>query len=224
MTAARDAARRGAPDGTLVLAEEQTAGLGRLSRHWSTPAGGNIALSLLLRPPLARLPNLVMLSALAVADAIEQTTRLAPQLKWPNDVLLDAKKVCGILIENELGAKPFSVIGIGVNVNLRVAQIPEIRDIATSLSEATGKPVDRAALLVAMLAGLERRYLDLAAPETLFQEWRGRLVTLGRTVRVSGAGPELTGLAEDVTLEGALLLRLADGELRPVLAGDVSLT
>ena len=222
MKAAREAARQGAPEGSLVLAEEQTAGLGRLARHWHTPAGGNIALSLVLRPARERLPYLVMLSALAVADAIRQATGLESEIKWPNDVLIDGRKVSGILIENELGDAPFSVIGIGVNVNLKLIDFPEIRDIAASLSDATGAPVDRAGLLKVLLEEIERRYLNLEAPEALFREWRRRLVTLGQTVTVSGAQTTLRGLAEDMTPDGVLLLRTADGDLKQVLAGDIS--
>jgi len=224
MKAARDLARRGAPEGSLVLAEEQTAGLGRLARHWHTPTGGNIALSLVLRPALEKLPYLVMLSALAVADAIRQATGLAPEIKWPNDVLIGGRKVSGILIQNELGEAPFSVIGIGVNVNLRVTDIPEIREVAASLSEATGAPVDRAGLLRVLLEEIERLYLSLDAPDAVFQEWRRRLVTLGRKVTVSGGGTRLYGLAEDVNPDGALLVRTPEGRLEPVLAGDVSLS
>jgi BirA family transcriptional regulator, biotin operon repressor / biotin---[acetyl-CoA-carboxylase] ligase len=222
MTLARDLARGGAAEGTLVLAEVQTGGIGRLDRAWHTP-GDNIALSLVLRPPKEKLPYIVMLAALAVTDAIQAACGLAAGIKWPNDVLLDTKKVCGILIQNELGGTPFTVVGIGLNVNLEVSAFPDIKEIATSLATATGGPVDRAGLLASLLEEIERRYVGLDAPETIFDDWRRRLVTLGRTVTVSGIGTEFSGVAEDVAADGGLLVRTASGHLEHVLAGDVSL-
>ncbi len=222
MTAARDLARAGAPEGTLVLAEAQTAGMGRLSRRWHTP-GGNLALSLVLRPSKDKLPYIVMLAALAVTDAIKLVSGLSCDIKWPNDVLLGARKVCGILIHNELGAAPFTVVGIGVNVNLDVAAFPDIKDIAASIAAAAGGPVDRARLLKLLLEDIERRYVSLDAPQPVFDEWRRRLVTLGRTVTVSGVGTEFSGVAEDVAADGGLLVRTPAGKLEHVLAADVTL-
>jgi BirA family transcriptional regulator, biotin operon repressor / biotin---[acetyl-CoA-carboxylase] ligase len=222
MTLARDLARAGASEGTLVLAEVQTGGMGRLDRAWHTP-GDNIALSLVLRPPKEKLPYIVMLAALAVTDAILAVSGLSAGIKWPNDVLLDGKKVCGILIQNELGGTPFTVVGIGVNVNLDADAFPDIREIATSLASTTGGPVDRAGLLARLLEEIERRYIGLDAPEAIFDEWRQRLVTLGRAVTVNGIGTEFNGVAEDVAADGGLLVRTASGHLKHVLAGDVSL-
>jgi len=222
MTLARDLARGGAPEGTLVLAEVQTGGIGRLARSWYTP-GDNIALSLVLRPPKEKLHYVLMLAALAVTDAIKTASGLTAGIKWPNDVLLGAKKVCGILIHNELGATPFTVVGIGLNVNLDAADYPDIEAIATSLATVTGGPVDRAGLLASLLQEIERRYVGLDAPETIFDEWRGRLVTLGRTVTVSGVQSEFSGVAEDVAADGGLMVRTASGQLEHVLAGDVTL-
>jgi BirA family biotin operon repressor/biotin-[acetyl-CoA-carboxylase] ligase len=222
MTLARELARGGAPEGTLVLAEVQTAGIGRLARHWHTP-GGNIALSLVLRPSADRLHYVVMLAALAAADAIESASGLVCDIKWPNDVLLEGRKVCGILMQTEHGATPFTLIGIGLNVNLDPDAFPDIREIATSLASAAGRDVDRALLLKVLLQEIERRYVGLDAPEAIFGEWRRRLITLGRTVTVSGTGKAVTGVAEDVAADGGLLVRTPSGELERVLAGDVTL-
>jgi len=222
MTLARELARGGALEGTLVLAEVQTAGIGRLARRWHTP-GGNLALSLVLRPQIDKLPYMVMLAALAAADAITAASGLACDIKWPNDLLLDGKKVCGILVQSEHGAAPFTLIGIGVNVNLDAAVFPDIREIATSVAGAAGHAVDRACLLKALLEEIERRYGSLDAPEDIFYQWRRRLITLGRAVTVSGAGMVISGVAEDVAADGSLLVRTAAGELERVLAGDVTL-
>ena len=223
MTLARDLARGGASEGTLVLAEVQTGGMGRLARAWHTPED-NIALSLVLRPPPEKLAYVVMLAALAVTDAIQTVSGLTCGIKWPNDVLLNGKKVCGILIHNELGATPFTVVGIGVNVNLDVNAFPDILETATSLAAATGGPLDRAVLLKLLLEEFERRYVSLDAPEAIFNEWRQRLLTLWTAVTVSGIGTEFSGVAEDVAADGGLMVRTASGRLEHVLAGDVTLT
>ena len=222
MTLARELARGGAPEGTLVLAEVQTAGIGRLARRWHTP-GGNIALSLVLRPPSDKLHYIVMLAALAVTDAIAAVSGLDCDIKWPNDVLLNGKKVCGILMQSELGTAPFTLVGIGLNVNLDPAAFPDIREIATSLASAAGQDVDRARLLQALLQEIERRYVSLDAPQAIFDQWRRRLVTLGRSVTVRGVGFEFSGVAEDVAADGCLLVRTSAGKLERVAAGDVTL-
>ncbi|MEK7353612.1 MAG: biotin--[acetyl-CoA-carboxylase] ligase [Chloroflexota bacterium] len=164
MEIARQAAGQGVAEGTVIIADEQTAGRGRLKRTWLAPRG-NIALSVILHPGLSNLPSLIMLASLAVVHSIESVTGLKAQIKWPNDVLVNGKKVCGILIENEIlgNAVTATIIGIGIDVNLRLADFPEIQSIATSLSDELGKEVSRLKLIRYLLVEMENLYLALSA-------------------------------------------------------------
>lgn len=221
MDRAREAAREGTPEGSVVIAGEQTAGRGRQGRTWFS-SGGGLALSVVFRPTMRQLPGLVMISALAVARAIRVTTGLNPSIKWPNDILLGGRKVCGILVENELhaGAVSFAVAGIGVNVAADTTVHPEIAAIATNLERERGRPLDLTEVTTRLLEQLDDLYADLRAGGPVFDEWRNSLVTLGKRVRIKhGPAPE-EGLAEDVTPEGSLLVRRDDGTLATVVAGD----
>jgi BirA family biotin operon repressor/biotin-[acetyl-CoA-carboxylase] ligase len=167
-----------------------------------------------------------MACGLAVAEAIEATTGLAVGLKWPNDVLIGGAKVAGILTELELQGSRVAaaVVGIGLNVNLDPEALPGgLLVPATSLSKALGRQVARRPLLLALLQALEARYLALCGGQSPHDEWAGRLVTLGRRVTVSGPGRKVAGVAEGVNADGALLVRLDDGRLETVVAGDVTL-
>jgi len=222
--AKREAARRGAAEGTVILADEQTAGKGRLERVWLSPRG-NIALSVILYPSLSYLPSLIMLASLAVVHSIEAATGLKSQIKWPNDVLIDGRKVCGILIESNVQGSTvkYAIIGIGINVNLRLADFPEILPIATSLSDELGRDVSRLGVIRCLLVEIERLYLALSAGGSIYQEWRDSLVTLGRRVRVKTGQATYEGVAESVARDGSLLLRGLDGSLTRIVAGDVTL-
>ena len=225
---ARRLARAGAPEGTLVIADYQRSGRGRLDRRWEAPPGSCLLLSLVFRPPLAphQVQRLTMACGLAVIDAIESETGLKVGLKWPNDVMLGSAKAGGILTELELEGDrvSFVVVGMGLNVNLDPGQLPaELIVPATSLSHVLGGEVARLPLLWALLGAVEERYLRLKLGSSPHAEWAERLVTLGRQVRVSGVGSVLEGLAEGVDANGALVVRRADGRLETVLAGDVSL-
>jgi len=225
---ARRLARAGAPEGTLVIAEHQTAGRGRLDRRWEAPPGSSLLLSLIFRPAFApaRSQLLTMICGLAAVEAVEATTGIAVGLKWPNDVVAGGAKLGGILAELELRdqAIAHAVVGLGLNVNVGPDDLPgDLLQPATSLSQLLGAPVPRLPLLQAFLRAVERRMLALAAGQLIHEEWAARLVTLGQEVTVSGAGPTLRGRAEGVSPDGALLVRRADGRLETVLAGDVSL-
>ncbi|MFH0942062.1 MAG: biotin--[acetyl-CoA-carboxylase] ligase [Chloroflexota bacterium] len=224
MDLVREAAREGAAEGSAVVAGEQTAGKGRRNRVWRSPPG-SISLSLVLRPRAGEFAGLVMVAALAVASAIEAVTGLRPVIKWPNDVLINRRKVGGILIETEVGEGPrdYGVVGIGINVNLKVADYPEIAPLATSLSDEVGREVSRLALLRRLLEEFERLYLAATTGTGVFEEWRARLVTLGKRVVVSCEGTHLEGVAESVAPDGSLWLRCPDGTLSHIVAGDVSL-
>jgi len=223
--AARAAAERGAPVGTAVLAEEQTAGRGRLGRAWVSPAGKNIYVTLIMRPPAPKLRALSIVSPLAVAEALEGIG-LAPRLKWPNDVLVGGRKIAGILIETELSgdAVKYALVGIGLNVNLDVEAVPEIAEIATSARRELGGDASREELLAALLNAFEARYEQALEGDAVFRAWRSRLETLGRRVRATLGQRVEEGVAEDVDAEGNLLVRRDDGSLAVVEAGDVTLS
>jgi len=232
---ARRLARAGAPEGTLVITDHQTAGRGRLDRRWEAPPGSSLLLSLIFRPRLApfQTQRLTMICGLAVVEAVEATTGLSAGLKWPNDIVSATverepgmAKLGGILAEIELQgqAVAHAVVGVGLNVNVRPAELPrDLPQPATSLSQLLGAPVSRLPLLQALLRAVERRVLALAAGHSPHEEWAAHLVTLGREVTVSGGGPIFQGTAEAVSPDGALLVRRADGRLETVLAGDVTL-
>ena len=232
MEIARQAVGQGATEGTVIIADEQTAGKGRLKRAWLAPKG-NIALSVILHPGLSSLPALIMLASLAVVHSIESVTGLKPQIKWPNDILINGKKVCGILIENEIlgNTVTAAIIGIGIDVNLKLADFPEIQATATSLSAELGMEISRLKLIRCLLVEMEKLYLALSAGESpsaslrtsLYEEWRDSLITLGKKVRVTAVDTIYEGVAESVDRDGSLLLRNPDGSLTRIVAGDVTL-
>ena len=224
MEVAKREAQQGAAEGTIIIADEQTAGKGRLKRLWLSPRG-SIALSVILYPDMAYLPSLVMLASLAVVHSIEAVTGLKAQVKWPNDVLINGKKVCGILVEGEVRRNivDYTILGIGVNVNLRLADFPEILPIATSLSDEWGREVSRLELVRRLLVEIERLYLALPAGGSIYEQWRDRLVTLGKRVSVTWCKTRYEGIAESVARDGSLLLRHSDGSLTKIVAGDVTL-
>jgi BirA family biotin operon repressor/biotin-[acetyl-CoA-carboxylase] ligase len=224
MEVARREAQQGAAEGTVILADEQTAGRGRLERVWLSPRG-NIAFSVILYPGLSCLPSLIMLASLAVVHSIEAVTGLKAQIKWPNDVLIDGRKVCGMLIESDVQGSTvnYSNIGIGINVNLRPTDFPDILPIATSLSHELGRDVSRLSVIRCLLVEIERLYLTLSGGGSIYQEWRNNLVTLGKKVRAKWGETVYEGIAESVDTDGSLLLRGPDGSLTRVVAGDVTL-
>ena len=226
------------PSGTVLLADYQFAGRGRLDRRWEAPPGMALLFSVLLRPhwPAHQGSWLTMLAGLAVAEAIEDVAELPARLKWPNDVVLaegegpEWRKVCGLLLDVTLAPGGESrlesaIIGIGLNVNTPAARLSAATTPATSLLIAGGKPVSRRALLVAILARLERHYdaaLDGRSPA---QTWATRLITLGRrvTVTTTASAAPLIGTAEGIDAWGQLLVRDDGGALHTVAAGDVTL-
>jgi BirA family biotin operon repressor/biotin-[acetyl-CoA-carboxylase] ligase len=224
MDAARSEARGNAPEGTVIIAGEQTGGRGRLHRDWLSPTG-NIALSIVLYPPPACLPYIVMMASLAAAGAIESVAGLKTQIKWPNDVLIGGKKVCGILVENEMRVKKvaFSIVGIGINVEMDVAGYPEISGTATSLKSGSTEGSLRLKIIRALLTEFDRLYRQLPDGWPIFEAWRDRLITLGKKVRTTSGDEIIEGIAESVDETGALSIRRSDGSLISVIAGDVTL-
>ena len=224
MEVARQEAQMGVVEGTVILADEQTAGRGRLKRVWLSPKG-SIALSVILYPDVAYLPSLIMLASLAVVHSIEAITGLKSQIKWPNDVLVNGKKVCGILVESEVQGNSvgYAIVGIGINVNIRLSHFPDIVSTATSLSDELGRDVSRLDVIRHLLVEMERLYLTLPAGGSVYEEWRDRIVTLGKRVQVSSGKTRYEGIAKSAARDGSLLLRLSDGGLIKIVAGDVTL-
>jgi len=223
-------AEEGAAEGTVVIADAQSHGKGRLGRRWESPAGVNLYCSIILRPPImpVHAPQLTFLSAVAVAEAIERSSGLTPAIKWPNDVLVNGFKVAGML--NEMSAETerieFLVLGIGVNINMRRDQFPpDLRHPASSLALEAGREVGRLAFARALLESLDRHYARYLAEGygPLRQAWLGRSAVMGRRVRVSGQGGGIRGTVEGIDEIGALLLRTPGNTVERVLAGDVTI-
>ncbi|MFC1961538.1 biotin--[acetyl-CoA-carboxylase] ligase [Chloroflexota bacterium] len=224
MSTARWHIKQGTVEGTVIIADEQTLGRGRVKRGWLSPKG-SISLSIIISPPLSRLHYLTMVSALAVYHSLKQVTGLEPELKWPNDVLIKRKKVCGILLESDVrgGRVAYAIIGIGINANRRVGDFPEIPAVATSLLEETGREVPRWDIIRSLLQQFESLYLRLDHGDKVFQEWQRRLSTLGQRVQVTSGSSNLIGIAESVDPDGSLILRHDDGNVARIIAGDVTL-
>jgi BirA family biotin operon repressor/biotin-[acetyl-CoA-carboxylase] ligase len=220
-------AAQGTPEGMLVIADEQTAGRGRLDRKWLSLPGTGLLMSLLFRPnlPPHQAQRLTMICALAIAEAIEGLTGLPAGLKWPNDIFIKGKKAGGILTEaGTMGGRlDYIVMGMGLNVNLSISAMPELRGIATSLSQELGRAVSRLELLWRILEGIETRYKSLMKGSLPHDEWAARLINLSCQVQVTTPQGVLVGWAEGVDADGALILRMSDGQRKPILVGDVTL-
>lgn len=224
---ALEMASQGLPGGIVILAEAQEKGKGRLGREWFSPEGMNLYFSLLLRPyqPARDFPLYSLATSVALIEAIQRTTGLAVQIKWPNDVVLEDKKLAGILLESEVRGdqSPSLVVGVGVNVNIGLNDFPsELQKSATSLRIALGQPVDRADLLIELFNQLVEQYRLVDDKALLIQAVRQHCQTLGRRVRVQTARQEFEGWAEDLQEDGALLIRMGDGNQRRILVGDVT--
>jgi len=221
---AKTAASQGVAEGTLVIADEQTAGRGRLERRWLAPPGTSLLFSLIFRPRLEprRTHGLTMICGLGVRAAIRELTALPAQLKWPNDIMLGGRKTGGILTEVSVTGEhvDWVVVGIGLNVNLPVTALPaDFR--ATSIQHELGQSVSRVRLLQRTLVHIEERYGRLQAGQWPRDEWAAALETLGQRVRLRTAEGLVEGIAQTVEDDGALWLRLDDGRLRQVWVGDV---
>ncbi|MTV48517.1 biotin--[acetyl-CoA-carboxylase] ligase [Heliobacillus mobilis] len=227
---AKELARQGAPEGTVVLTEEQTAGRGRLGRGWYSPPGLGIYMSLILRPriPLGQTPQVTLLASVALCKALEAVTPVRPQIKWPNDILVNGKKLCGILTElnAEMEAVNYLVVGIGINLNQQPADFPgDVANVATSAAIAGGEPVDRIRFLTTLLSFFEADYDHWLQKgfSQLREEWLARAAGIGTTVRIISGKQEWLGQAEGIDTDGALLVRNEDGELQRLISGEVSL-
>jgi BirA family biotin operon repressor/biotin-[acetyl-CoA-carboxylase] ligase len=225
---ARELGLEGAPEGTVVIAETQSRGRGRFQRTWVSPPLRNLYLSVLLRPPLPpdSIPQIALLAGVATAEAVRAFDADAA-IKWPNDVVVDGRKVAGILAEMEAdeGRVDFVVAGIGVNLNGSAEDFPaELRRRAIHLQEAAGAPVDRTVFAERLLSRLEERY-DLFLAEgfaALKPAWQSLSCLTGRSVRIDDQKQSHTGTVAGIDDDGTLLLRTADGATLHIVAGDVT--
>ena len=224
---ARPIADAGAADGSLVIADEQTAGRGRLGRAWIAPPRTSLLMSIILRPNLAphQTARVAMAVALGACDGIRAATGLDAQLKWPNDILLRGKKCGGILAESSTVEErvEYVIVGLGLNVNFARAAVEGIPADATTIADELGAPTPRAPLVQVVLRAIERYYLRLRAGDNLREEFAARLTTLKQRVHAQAPWGAEEGVAEDVDDDGALLLRRADGSTVRLIAGDVTL-
>ncbi|MDO4633894.1 MAG: biotin--[acetyl-CoA-carboxylase] ligase [Eubacteriales bacterium] len=226
---AKKLAEDGAEHGTVVIADEQTKGKGRRGRTWVTPAGSNIAVSMVVRPSELKPEKasmMTLLAGMAVAKAVQEVTGLSAGIKWPNDTVLNGKKISGTLTEMsmELGSIHYLVIGTGINAN--ETRFPEeLQQTATSLKCELGRDVDRAGLICAYLQAFEDyydRFMEYQDLRLLVEDYQHLLVNMDREVKVLEPGNEYCGTARGINAAGCLLVEREDGSITEVYAGEVS--
>ena len=219
MDAARILARKGAKEGTIVIAEVQADGRGRLSREWLSPKGG-IYFTIILRPRISPVyaPRINLMVSITVAATIRKLFGIKAGLKWPNDVLIEGRKVCGILAEMnaEMDVVNFVNVGIGINAN---TSVPQFEKTAISLKDVLGREISRKEFLRVLLREIEG-WQPLLMKEDLLEEWKKLSMTLNRDVKVIAPGDVIVGRAIDIDTTGALIIRESDGSLTKAMAGD----
>jgi BirA family biotin operon repressor/biotin-[acetyl-CoA-carboxylase] ligase len=210
----------GCKDGTVVLAEMQTSGKGRMSRPWFSPPGG-IYMSLILKPdiPMARIYRINMAVSLAITKALSSLYGLQARIKWPNDILIEEHKICGILMEvnAEIDRLKYAIVGIGINANIDANNLP-VEWNATSLSTELGHDVSRIELIQSILHHIEEAYADLGKRE-IYLQWQERSATLGKNVRITSQEGDLEGEAVALSEDGTLEIKVPEG-IRRIMAGD----
>jgi len=238
MDVARRMAESGCREGTLIVADMQTSGRGRFNRPWASPPGTNLTFSIVLRPSPELLRDVNMSATVALVRCIRDVAGLTATAKWPNDVRIGGKKVCGVLVEGVLagalvsGPHPappprgreqdsFAVLGIGLNVNYDPTPLLDPPAVATSLASELGRDVSRLDVLRAFLRTFDALYRTLDAGDSLYQEWRSCLDTLGQHVRGRQGDRIEEGMASDVDRNGDLILTRADGSTVSLNAGEV---
>jgi len=225
---ARRLADKGAQAGEVIIAESQTHGRGRLGRLWVSPAHVNLYLSVILRPKLPPVdaPQITLMAAVALADALAVFIPAVPEIKWPNDILAEGRKLAGILTESACRAEAidFVILGVGVNINYPVESMPDaIRKRATSMISLAGASVSRENVARRLIQDLDRCYgeLEEAGFQALAARWQTRFGLRGKKVRVEMTDRIIIGTARGIDRDGALLLEDSRGELQRVVAGDV---
>ncbi len=225
MNEAKRLAEEGAAEGTVVIADEQTKGRGRFDRSWVSPVGENLLFSIILRPTAWQLNYVNMAATLAVAKTSSDFTGKAATIKWPNDVRIGGKKVCGILIETSIVSSQimYAVVGVGLNVNFDPSGVPEIAGTATSLFREAGKRADRTDVMDLFLKCMDGYYSTVRSGKSLTKEWSAQMDTLGQEIKVIWGEQVLEGKAVSVDESGNLVLQRSDGSKFTVYAGEVTL-
>lgn len=227
---AKEKAIAGCREGTIIIADKQTGGRGRMGRDWVSPSGKGVWMSIVLRPSIVptKAPLITSMAAVAVMKAIQRVTDLNVSIKWPNDILIDGKKVCGILTEmqGDMDIIHYVVVGIGINVNLEETDFPkELRDKATSLKMELGVNVRRVDIIQVLLKELEDIYLDYinkGNSNAIITFVKENSATVGNRICVIGVDTSIEGRAIDIDDNGALVVKLDDGQIRKIMSGDVS--
>ncbi|MDE6607476.1 MAG: biotin--[acetyl-CoA-carboxylase] ligase [Lachnospiraceae bacterium] len=227
---AKKFAADGAPHGTIVVADDQENGRGRRGRTWQSPAGSNVYFTIVLRPAFEpdKASMLTLVMAMSVAEAIGDYCGIRAQIKWPNDIVINKKKVCGILTEMEIALETndiqYVVIGVGINTNQE--EFPEeMKEIASSLVNEGGRKVSRAGMIQKVMESFERNYESFARIKDLSQmreAYDAMLVNKDRQVKVLDPKGEYTGIAKGINEKGELLVQKKDGQIEAVYAGEVS--
>lgn len=217
----------GAGEGTVVVADRQTGGKGRRGREWFSPAGTGVWMSVLLRPELRpdQVSGITLMAALSVCRAIRESTGLSAQIKWPNDLVIDGKKVCGILTEAAMNGNELRYVVLGIGINVNQTEFPEELPHAYSLALAAGRELDRDRIVACLLAYLKsdyERYLRSGDMGELKADYEAHLANLNQPVLVLAPAGEWTGVAKGISEAGDLLVRDESGELRTVNSGEVS--
>jgi BirA family biotin operon repressor/biotin-[acetyl-CoA-carboxylase] ligase len=217
----------------MVLTEYQSSGKGRLGRKWNAPTGTSLLFSLLFRPgwPVEQAQWLMMIAGLSATEAIREVTGVEVRLKWPNDIVAGDKppwrKCGGILLEGDIQDSVLrsAVVGLGINVNIAPALLPQTAINATSILAESGRAIDRVDLLASFLKIIERRYENASDGHAPSAEWRSALINIDRTVRVEyvDAGDSVEGIAVDTDSLGRLLVRDSSGNIHKLAAGDVTI-
>lgn len=221
-------AMHGEDEGTLVVAEEQTRGRGRKSRVWDSRFNLGLWFSLILRPDISasKAGLLPFLASVSIAEVLEESLNLKPDLKWPNDAIFSGRKFCGILSEVEFidGRVKFIILGVGMNVNHKMDELPQdFRERATSLRIESGKRIDRADLLAEILVTFEKNYDEFRSNgiSPILDKWKARCGRLGKHVKIVQDDQQIEGTFKDIDAAGCMLLQLETGEIKKVVAGDV---
>lgn len=227
-TRARELAESGAAEGEIVIAESQTQGRGRLGRRWESPPLSNLYLSIVLRPglPPKHAPQITLAAAVALVETVGSFLPRPPVIKWPNDILIDGKKLAGILTEAACDTEcvQYVILGIGLNLNYRAETMPEtLRQRATSMADRAGENLSRETVLVRLIHDLDRCYgeLEESGFAALRPRWETHFGLRGRRVRVELGDQTIIGRAQGIDHEGALIVETDDEQRRSIIAGDV---
>jgi BirA family biotin operon repressor/biotin-[acetyl-CoA-carboxylase] ligase len=226
---AKELALKGTPDGTVVVAEHQTKGKGRLKRSWLSLPGENILFSVIFYPQISTdlVFRLTMLASIAAVKAVKRICKVDAKIKWPNDLYINGKKVCGVLTEfsADFDSVHYIVVGIGLNVNFKTSKNREIENIATSLMEECGEKISRLSVFTALLEELDLLYESFikTGGEELEKEWNKYSMVVGRKIKIISGKDEKLGIAKGINKYGHLILLNENGQDEEIVCGDLSL-